>query len=62
MKKYFCNPVNIDYHYQFVKGYLGTGEVHISREAADPMNSSLGFTLPCPLGQVTKFLCNTACL
>ncbi len=36
MKKYFCNPVNIDYHYQFVRGYFGSGDVHVSREAADP--------------------------
>ncbi len=36
MRKYFCNPVNIDYHYQFIKDGLAGGELHISREAADP--------------------------
>ncbi len=36
MKKYFCNPINIDYHYQFIKDGLRGGELHISREAADP--------------------------
>ncbi|MBO4510926.1 MAG: family 43 glycosylhydrolase [Lachnospiraceae bacterium] len=36
MKKYFCNPVNIDYHYQFIKDYFAGGALHVSREAADP--------------------------
>ncbi len=36
MKKYFCNPVNIDYHFQIVKDFRGSGDIHVSREAADP--------------------------
>ena len=36
MKKYFCNPINIDYHYQFIKAPMGKGEIRVSREAADP--------------------------
>ena len=36
MKKYFCNPINIDYHYQFIKDSFRGGELHVSREAADP--------------------------
>ncbi|SDB08558.1 family 43 glycosylhydrolase [Butyrivibrio sp. INlla16] len=35
MKKILCNPINIDYHYQFIKDGM-SGEQHISREAADP--------------------------
>lgn len=36
MKKYFCNPINIDYHYQFIIDQLAGGKLHVSREAADP--------------------------
>ena len=33
--KYYCNPVNIDYRYQFNKSMQGEG-LEIAREAADP--------------------------
>jgi beta-xylosidase len=33
--KYFCNPVNIDYRYQFNQP-MQRGEVMVAREAADP--------------------------
>lgn len=36
MKRFFCNPINIDYHYQFIIDNFGGGDLHISREAADP--------------------------
>lgn len=32
--KYFCNPLNLEYKYQFCKGQDGT--ITIDREAADP--------------------------
>lgn len=37
--KYFCNPLNVDYRYQFnqqVMPGLGEGAIEVSREAADP--------------------------
>ena len=35
--KYFCNPVNVDYRYQFNKSDFGRGEgLEVAREAADP--------------------------
>jgi hypothetical protein len=36
MKHYFCNPVNINYRYQFNKSMKNDGELEIAREAADP--------------------------
>ena len=33
--KYFCNPVNIDYRYQFNQR-MQMGEIQVAREAADP--------------------------
>lgn len=36
MKKYFCNPVNINYRYQFNKNPQKGGALEIAREAADP--------------------------
>ncbi|WP_238902905.1 family 43 glycosylhydrolase [Clostridium sp. YIM B02506] len=36
MKQYFCNPVNIDYRYQFNKSMQSYGELEVAREAADP--------------------------
>lgn len=33
--KYFCNPLNVPYHYQFVRN-PHTGKVAVYREAADP--------------------------
>lgn len=33
--KYFCNPVNIDYRYQFNQ-MMQVGEIQVAREAADP--------------------------
>ena len=35
LMKYFCNPVNINYRYQFNAGQKGNG-MEIAREAADP--------------------------
>lgn len=35
MKQYLCNPINIDYRYQFNKD-PGSGAIAINREAADP--------------------------
>ena len=32
---YYCNPINVRYHYQFNKEYSGEG-IQINREAADP--------------------------
>ena len=37
--KYFCNPLNVDYRYQFnqqVMPGMGEGGIDVSREAADP--------------------------
>lgn len=34
-KQYFCNPLNMDYRYQFIQD-MRSGEDRISREAADP--------------------------
>ncbi len=34
--KLFCNPLNVDYHYQFTKDVMGGEEVQVGREAADP--------------------------
>lgn len=34
-KQYFCNPLNMDYRYQFIED-MRSGEDKISREAADP--------------------------
>lgn len=37
--KYFCNPLNVDYRYQFnqqVMPGVGEGAIEVSREAADP--------------------------
>jgi hypothetical protein len=34
--KYFCNPVNIDYRYQFNQNLQKGGSIEVSREAADP--------------------------
>lgn len=39
MTKYFCNPLNVDYRYQFnqqVMPGMGEGAIEVSREAADP--------------------------
>ncbi|MBQ7059962.1 MAG: family 43 glycosylhydrolase [Firmicutes bacterium] len=36
MAKYYCNPVNINYHYQFNKDRRNGGALTINREAADP--------------------------
>lgn len=36
MKKYFCNPINIDYRYQFNKSMQNDGVLEVAREAADP--------------------------
>ena len=39
MTKYFCNPLNVDYRYQFnqqVMPGVGEGAIEVSREAADP--------------------------
>lgn len=36
MKKYFCNPVNINYRYQFNLDQRNHGAMKICREAADP--------------------------
>ena len=33
--KYFCNPLNVPYHYQFTKHMFDEG-IDINREAADP--------------------------
>lgn len=37
-KQYFCNPLNVDYRYQFNQAMMGgqEGPIEISREAADP--------------------------
>ena len=37
-KQYFCNPLNVDYRYQFNQAMMGgqAGPIEISREAADP--------------------------
>lgn len=36
MKKYFCNPVNINYRYQFNQDPMKNGLIEVAREAADP--------------------------
>lgn len=36
MKQYFCNPVNIDYRYQFNSNIQKNGALEVAREAADP--------------------------
>jgi hypothetical protein len=36
MKQYFCNPVNIDYRYQFNSNIQKDGALEVAREAADP--------------------------
>ena len=46
--KYFCNPLNVDYRYQFnqqVMPGLGEGAIEVSREAADP--SMIYFKVHC---------------
>ncbi|MGI5990583.1 MAG: family 43 glycosylhydrolase [Lachnospiraceae bacterium] len=35
MAEYYCNPLNVDYRYQFIKE-RGVGKLTVSREAADP--------------------------
>ena len=34
--RYFCNPVNVDYRYQFNLDQRQGGNMKICREAADP--------------------------
>lgn len=34
--KLFCNPLNVDYHYQFTEDVMGGGGISVGREAADP--------------------------
>ena len=34
--KYYCNPLNVDYRYQFNKDPRRGGLIEIGREAADP--------------------------
>lgn len=34
--KYFCNPINVPYHYQFNMDPRSQGKLQIDREAADP--------------------------
>ena len=34
--KYYCNPINIDYRYQFIADPRTNGSIRIDREAADP--------------------------
>ena len=36
--KYYCNPLNVDYRYQFNQQQMNgqKGEIEVSREAADP--------------------------
>lgn len=35
--KYYCNPLNVVYRYQFNRPYgMKEGELAINREAADP--------------------------
>ena len=34
--KYYCNPINVPYHYQFNMDRDPDGGMHINREAADP--------------------------
>ena len=34
--KYYCNPVNINYRYQFIEVPGSDGAVQVAREAADP--------------------------
>ncbi|GAA0753330.1 family 43 glycosylhydrolase [Clostridium sartagoforme] len=36
MKQYYCNPINIDYRYQFNKSMQSYGALEVAREAADP--------------------------
>jgi Beta-xylosidase len=36
MSRYFCNPINCEYRYQFNRNPMQPGEVSINREAADP--------------------------
>lgn len=36
MKKYYCNPINVPYHYQFNMDPRTGGKLQIAREAADP--------------------------
>lgn len=36
MKKYYCNPVNINYRYQFNQDVTQGGKIAVDREAADP--------------------------
>ncbi|MBK1812286.1 family 43 glycosylhydrolase [Clostridium sp. YIM B02505] len=36
MKQYYCNPLNIDYRYQFNKSMQSHGVIEVAREAADP--------------------------
>lgn len=36
MKQYFCNPVNVDYRYQFNISAMSNGVLEVAREAADP--------------------------
>lgn len=36
MKQYFCNPINVNYRYQFNRGMQEGGPLQICREAADP--------------------------
>ncbi len=34
--KYYCNPVNVNYRYQFITPRMPEGKLEINREAADP--------------------------
>lgn len=36
MKQYYCNPINVNYRYQFNKSAQSGGRLEIAREAADP--------------------------
>lgn len=36
MKQYICNPVNINYRYQFNQDPRKNGVIEVAREAADP--------------------------
>lgn len=34
--KYYCNPINVNYRYQFNQDPRNGGKIQIDREAADP--------------------------
>lgn len=36
MNQYFCNPINCEYRYQFIRNPMQPNEVSVNREAADP--------------------------